>query len=96
MQTKDDPISRLNTNGKTIPDEIEDIKTLFIDQDNHEEDNFVDLLHEEDDLNAFMEPEYTEGYKIITIMDDPTQLTYNFEQVSSEKPITRQRTTRRR
>lgn len=59
--TQSDELSKFHTNGETIPENNDDIPTSSIDEEIHDEDEFVDVLHKEEDLQDFMEPEYTDG-----------------------------------
>lgn len=52
-----DVLSRLHINGETIHDDKEDIPNFFIDEENHDNADFIDLVHVEDDLPELMEPE---------------------------------------
>lgn len=53
--TQADVLSKLHTDGETVPDDNEDIPTFSIDEDNDADDKFVDLLHEEDNADNFAE-----------------------------------------
>lgn len=80
--TQADALSGLRISAETIPDDIYDIPTFFIDEENHNEKDFVNHFDDEIDINVSIDPEYVKGDDLLAAMDDSAPNIPKFDPVS--------------
>lgn len=69
------------TYRETIPDDNDDIQSFLLDK----KDDFVDILHTEDNTEEFLEPELAELDDLLTTMGDPAPPSTTFNLISTEE-----------